>query len=319
MVDEQSLRNKIDVSEPSGMKLVEEIERLKTKKNALILAHNYQRAEVQDVADFVGDSLELARRAAEADADVIVFCGVDFMAETAAVLNPDKKVLIPDAGATCPMAQMLTAAELRRVRAEHPDAAVVLYINTLAESKAEADCVCTSANAAAVVNAMDAETVIFGPDANLAYYVRRRSPKELVVVPERGLCPTHHQIALEDVLAARRQHPGAKLVAHPECVPEVQDAADHIASTSGMVRFCREDAAAEYLIATEIGLLHRLRRETPQKRFHAVSETAVCPQMKMHTLPKILRALERERPTVTVPKETADAAREAIQRMLELE
>ena len=297
---------------------MDEIERLKAKKNAVILAHNYQRAEVQDVADFVGDSLELARRAAETDADVIVFCGVDFMAETAAVLNPDKKVLIPDIGAVCPMAQMLLASTLKEARAEHPDAAVVLYINTLAESKALADCVCTSANAAEVVNAMDAETVIFGPDANLAYYVRRRSPKRIVTVPEHGLCPTHHQISLEDVEMARRQHSRAKLVVHPECVPEVQDAADHIASTSGMVRFCKQDEATEYLIGTEVGLLHRLKKEAPGKCFHAVSETAICPQMKMHTLSKVLRALEREKPVVIVQKEIAEAARNAVERMLQV-
>jgi quinolinate synthase len=206
------------------------IQQLKEGKNAIILAHNYQRGEVQDVADFVGDSLELARRAAETDADIIVFCGVDFMAETAAILNPDKKVLIPDIGAICPMAQMLTMEELFEAKERYPEADVVLYINTLAEEKAYSDCFCTSANAPKIIEAMDADTILFGPDYNLAKYVEKLTSRRVVPVPEYGLCPTHHQISVDDLLEGKKEHPKAEVVVHPECVPGIQEMADHIAS-----------------------------------------------------------------------------------------
>ncbi len=297
---------------------VERIGRLKREKNAIILAHNYQRAEVQDLAEFVGDSLELARNAMDTTSDIIIFCGVDFMAETAAVLNPDKKVIIPDRGAICPMAQQLPREVLLAAKRVHPDAEVVLYVNTLAESKALADCICTSANAREIVNAMNASTLLFGPDRNLAYYAQKATAKKIIPVPELGLCPSHHQIAFEDLLKAKEAHPGAKIVVHPECIPEVQDYADYVASTSGMVRICREVEDDEFLIGTEVGLLHRLEKEVPGKKFYPVSATAVCPQMKMHTLEKIEVALEKEKPEVVVPDEIADEARSAIERMLEL-
>ncbi|MHC1635224.1 MAG: quinolinate synthase NadA [Candidatus Methanospirareceae archaeon] len=297
---------------------IERIEKLRREKKAIILAHNYQRPEVQDIADFVGDSLELARKAMETDADIIVFCGVDFMAETAVILNPDKKVLIPDIGAICPMAQQLLPQDLVKAKEENPNADIVLYINTLAESKALADCICTSANAADVVNAMDADTILFGPDHNLAYYVRKRTSKEIIPVPEYGLCPTHHQITLEDVKKAKKEHPDAKVVVHPECIPDVQEEADFIASTSGMVRICKEEVDKEFLIGTEVGLLYRLKKEAPQKIFYPISNTIVCPQMKMHNLKKIEMALEREKPEVFVRKEVVEKARGAIERMLEI-
>lgn len=297
---------------------VEKIERLKRDKNAIILAHNYQRAEVQDIAEFVGDSLELARKAMETTSDIIIFCGVDFMAETAAILNPDKKVIIPDAGAICPMAQQLFADDLLVAKREYPDAEVVLYVNTLAESKALADCICTSANAQEIVDAMDASTILFGPDHNLAYHAQKTTSKRVIPVPEHGLCPSHHQIALEDLIKAKEAHPGAKIVVHPECIPEVQDHADYIASTSGMVRICKEVKDAEFLIGTEVGLLHRLEKEAPGKKFYPISTTAVCPQMKMHTLEKIEVALEKEKPEVGVKKEIMGPARKAIERMLEI-
>ncbi len=295
--------------------MIEAIEHLKREKNAVILAHNYQRAEVQDIAEFVGDSLELARRAMETNAEIVVFCGVDFMAETAAILNPDKKVLIPDSGAICPMAQQLPADELMVMKRKYPDAEVVLYVNTMAESKALADCICTSANAREVVNAMSTPAVIFGPDRNLAYYVQKATDKTVIPVPQHGLCPSHHQIVLSDVLKAKEVHPDARVVVHPECIPEVQDIADYIASTSGMVRICREESSDEFLIGTEIGLLHRLRKEAPDKKFFPISNTAVCPQMKMHTLENIALALEKEEPVVSVPPEIAARARRAIERM----
>ncbi len=296
--------------------LIGKIERQKRKKNAIILAHNYQRPEVQDIAEFIGDSLELARKAMTTSSDIIIFCGVDFMAETAAILNPAKKVVIPDRGAICPMAQQLPADSLLAAKREHPDAEVVLYVNTLAESKALADCICTSANARKIVNAMDTQTILFGPDRNLAYHAQQATTKTIIPVPEHGLCPSHHQIVMDDLLTAKSAHPDAIVVVHPECIPEVQDSADYIASTSGMVKICHEEAADEFLIGTEVGLLYRLKKETPEKRFYPISNTAVCPQMKMHTLANIETALENEEPVVVVPSETARKAKKAIERML---
>jgi len=294
------------------------IKRLKDKKNAIILAHNYQRPEVQDIADFVGDSLELARKATTTDADIIVFCGVDFMVETAAILNSDKKVLIPDFGAICPMAQQLTTEELLEAKKKYPDAEVVLYINTLAAEKIHADCVCTSANAPKIVESMDSDSVIFGPDYNLARYVEKNTSKNIIPVPEYGLCPTHHQITYQDLVDAKKEHPTAKVVVHPECVADIQDAADHIASTSGMVRFCNESECTEFLIGTEVGLLHRLKKECPKKKFYPLSMSAVCPQMKMHTLDKIEKSLEDEVFCVKVQKDITDKAIKAIERMLKI-
>jgi quinolinate synthase len=294
------------------------IERLKIEKNAVILAHNYQRPEIQDIADFVGDSLELAQQAASTDAEIIVFCGVDFMAETACILNPDKKVLIPDMGAICPMAQMLDTGDLLAAMEQYPDADVVLYINSLAADKAYADCICTSANATSIVASMEADVVLFGPDHNLARYVEMKTEKRIIPVPEYGLCPTHHQITIGDLLDAKNAHPLAKVVVHPECVPEIQDRADEITSTSGMARYCRESDADEFLIGTEVGLLYRLKKEIPGKDFYPLSKSAVCPQMKMHTLEKVKRVLERENPEVLVQKDVAEKARVAIERMLDL-
>ena len=298
------------------MKQIEQIERLKREKNAIILAHNYQRAEVQDIADFVGDSLELARKAMGTTSELIIFCGVDFMAETAAILNPDKKVVIPDKGAICPMAQQLQVEELEAMKRRYPDADVVLYVNTLAESKALADCICTSANAREIVNAMESETVLFGPDRNLAYYAGKTTSKKVIPIPQHGLCPSHHQIVMSDVIEAKNAHPDAKVIVHPECIPEVQDIADYIASTSGMVKICKTPASGdEFLVGTEIGLLHRLKKEAPDKKFYPISTTAVCPQMKMHTLEKIASALDREEPEVIVPAGIKAKARRAIERM----
>jgi len=297
----------------------ERIEALKRKKNAIILAHNYQRAEVQDIAEFVGDSLELARIAMDTTADMIIFCGVDFMAETAAILNPHKKVVIPDVCAICPMAQQLPAGDLLAAKSEYPDAETVLYVNTLAESKALADCICTSANAQEIVRAMDAPTILFGPDHNLAYHAQKGTSKTIIPVPEHGNCPSHHQITLEDLQKAKDAHPNAKIMVHPECIPEVQDRADYIASTSGMVKICKEVEDEEILIGTEIGLLHRLEREAPGKKYYPISTTAVCPQMKMCTLEKIEAALEHEQPEVVLSPEIMEAARKPIERMLALQ
>lgn len=296
----------------------ERIENLRNGKNVLILAHNYQRPEVQEIADFVGDSFELARTAAETDAEIIVFCGVDFMAETAAILNPNKKVLIPDPGAICPMAQLLFPDDLKKEKKKNPDAEVLLYVNTLADCKALADCVCTSSNASVMVEAMDSETIIFGPDHNLSRYLEKRTSKQIITVPEYGLCPTHHQISDDDLLTMKIKHPEAGVVVHPECVIEVQDMADHVTSTSGMIEYCKEAKEEEFLIGTEVGHLHRLKSECKGKRFYPISETAVCPQMKMHSLKKLERVLELEKPVVVVQKDVAEKARRAIERMLSL-
>jgi len=297
--------------------LVERIEHLRRAKNAVILAHNYQRPEVQDIADFIGDSLELARQATRTTAAILIFCGVDFMAETAAILNPAKKVVIPDLCAICPMAQQLTPAILRAAQQEHPDAETVLYVNTTAECKVLADCICTSANARQIVRAMDADVILFGPDCNLAYYAQQGTSKSVITVPAYGTCPSHHQIALDDLLRAKERHPDAPVIVHPECSPEVQDR-DYLASTSGMVKLVKDLPAEEFLIGTELGLLHRLEQEAPGKRFYPVSTTAVCPQMKMITLAKIEAALEAEAPEVVLPHAVLEKARKPIERMLAL-
>ncbi len=297
---------------------VERIEHLRRAKNAVILAHNYQRPEVQEIADFVGDSLELARQATRTTAAIIIFCGVDFMAETAAILNPEKRVVIPDVCAICPMAQQLTPAILRAAQHEHPEAETVLYVNTAAACKVLADCICTSANAREIVRAMNTDELLFGPDRNLAYYAQQGTSKRIIPVPVHGTCPSHHQIALEDLLQAKELHPGAPAIVHPECIPEVQDRADYLASTSGMVKLVKELPAEEFLIGTELGLLHRLERVAPGKRFYPVSTTAVCPEMKMITLAKIEAALETEAPEVQLPPAVLEKARKPIERMLAL-
>jgi len=300
------------------MNLSREMLILKKEKNAVILAHNYQVPEIQDVADFVGDSLELSRQATQTDADIILFCGVDFMAETAKILNPEKKVLVPDKDACCPMAEMLKLDYLKRLKRENPQAEVVMYVNTKAEAKAEADCVCTSANADKIVNLMDSDTVIFGPDKNLAYYVQRRTKKKLILAPPTGICITHNLMTTADLIDAKEKHPDAVVVVHPESIPEIQEVADAIASTSGILRYCKASKAKEFIIGTENGMLYRLGKENPGKRFYPLSESAICANMKKNTLEKAYNALKSEKPEVTVPKDIAARAEKAIQRMLEL-
>lgn len=296
--------------------IVDEILELKEKRNAVILAHNYQRPEVQDVADFIGDSLGLSREAINTKSELIIFCGVDFMAETASILNPDKTVLIPDRSAMCPMAMMLSVKDIKAAKEEYPDSETVLYINTTAETKAEADCICTSANAPEIVNAMDSDTILFGPDKNLAYFVEKRTDKKIIPVPRDGVCPTHHQLSMEDFLKSLREYPNAELVVHPEVIPEVQEMAEHIASTEGMVEYCRKSGANEFIIGTECGIIHRLEKEIPEKRFHTVSSMAICPAMKMITLEKVRDSLRELKHEVTVSEEIRVKASKAIDRML---
>lgn len=301
------------------MSLAGGIQKLKKSKNAVVLAHNYQRPQVQDIADFVGDSLELSVKAAAVECDTIVFCGVDFMAETAKILNPDKKVLVPDPEAGCPLAEQLLPEDIVRQKAATPGASVVLYINTSAACKTLADVVCTSANCVEIVKAAPSRQVIFGPDSNMLHYVSKRMPeKELIGVPVFGYCPTHHNITPAQVREAKHAHPEAKVVVHPECTPEVQEMADFIASTSGMIRMAKSDAAKEFILGTETGLLYRLGREIPDKKFHPVNPGVVCPNMKRNTPEKVRDALADEKFEVTLSREIVEKARVPIGRMLEL-
>jgi quinolinate synthase len=294
----------------------ERILELKKAKNAVIIAHNYQRAEVQDIADFVGDSLELSQKAAQTKANVIVFCGVHFMAETASILNPDKVVLLPDAGAGCPMANMITAGQLRKLKAENPNATVVTYINSSAAVKAESDYCCTSANGVKVVNSIDAKDIIFVPDQYLGGFIEKKTGKKMILWP--GYCPTHVKILPEDILARKKEYPNAKVVAHPECRPDVVALADEALSTSGMIRYAARPEVKELILATEVALLHRLTKENPGKKFIPASTKAVCPNMKKTTLEKILEALETMQPEVKVPEEIRVKAFACVDRMLKI-
>ncbi|MGD0160448.1 MAG: quinolinate synthase NadA [Candidatus Bathyarchaeia archaeon] len=301
------------------MTLADEILKLKKEKNAIILAHNYQREEVQDIADYIGDSIELGRKAMEEkDAKIIVFSAVDFMAESAAILNPGKKVLLPTLGARCPMAQMLTVEEIKRAKLHHPLVPVVLYVNTLAVAKAYCDICCTSANAVDVVASVDADTVLFGPDRNLAEYVQRKTGKTVIPIPEWGFCPTHLLFQSEDVQVLKSRYPEAKVMVHPECTFEMQKAADFVGSTSQMCRYARECEAETFIVGTEEGILHRLKKDNPRKKFLLAYEEAVCPTMKLNTLDRIYTALKEEKYVVTVPEPVARQARKALQRMFDL-
>jgi quinolinate synthase len=294
-----------------------EIRELAKAKGAVILAHNYQRPEVQDVADITGDSLGLSRHAAASQAKLIIFCGVHFMAETAAMLAPDRPVIIPDLNAGCPMAEMVDAEGLQALKHEHPGALVVSYVNTTAAVKALSDICCTSANAADVLRSVAADReIIFTPDKNLGAWAAKKAGREVILWP--GFCPTHVWIKVAHVEAARAAHPGAKVVVHPECDPEVSAIADAVESTSGMVRFCREDSAKEYLIGTELGMIHRLSTDCPGKSFYPITEISVCGNMKLTTLDKVLQALRVEGPVVTVAPDIRAKALRAVQRMIEV-
>jgi quinolinate synthase len=301
------------------MTLIDEINRLKKEKSAVILAHNYQRPEIQDIADYVGDSIGLSRRAMEEkDAEIIVFSAVDFMAESAAILNPDKKVLLPTLGARCPMAQMLTVDEIKRWKVHYPLVPVVLYVNTLASAKAYCDICCTSANAVEVVDSLDVETVLFGPDHNLAEYVHRKTGKTVIPIPERGFCPTHLLFQPEDVQVLKTKHPDAVVMVHPECNGEMQNVADYVGSTSQMCRCAMERNAETFIVATEEGIMHRLRKDNPGKQFILAYKDAVCPNMKLNTLERLYTALKEEKHVVTVPEPVAKRARKALEKMFEL-
>ena len=297
------------------MNAAEEIALLKKERNAVILAHNYTRGEVQDVADYTGDSLELARRATQVDADVIVFCGVWFMAETAKILNPGKTVLIPDPSAGCPMADMITGAQLRELKAQNPGAKAVCYVNSTAEVKAECDICVTSGNAEKVMSrfAPD-EKILFVPDQHLGGHVSALLNRSYTLWP--GFCPIHAAITVDSIEAARRLHPGAPVLVHPECSKAVRDSADHQLSTGGMCQFAKESDAQEFIVGTEVGILHRLSRENPEKTFHPVSEEIVCADMKKITLENLADCLREMKHAVTVPEDVSTRAKRAIDAML---
>ncbi len=299
----------------SPTELIQKILNLKEKRKAIILAHNYQLGEVQDIADFVGDSLELSQIASKAEAEVIVFCGVHFMAETASILCPEKVVLLPDMHAGCPMADMITAESLRELKKEHPRATVVCYINTSAEVKAESDICCTSANAVQLVQRLDGREVLFIPDQYLGDYVSTQTGKKMVLWP--GYCPTHARIQASDILRLRKEHPQAEVMVHPECRPDVIELADFVLSTGGMCRHTPSTAARELIVGTELGIIYRLRKENPEKVFIPVSEQAICPNMKLITLENVLWCLEDMAPEIKVPEDIRLRAKAAVDRMLQ--
>jgi quinolinate synthase len=294
-----------------------EIEEL--KKEVIILAHNYQMPDIQDIADFVGDSLELCRKAASVDKPYILFCGVDFMAESAVMLNPDKTVLMPTLSSKCPMAAMLPAQRVRKEKEKHPDAAVVLYINTWVEARAESDVTCTSANAVKIVDALDEGKILFGPDVNLAWHVAQSLPdKEIIPIPYKGHCRVHVLFTSEDLLKVMAEHPDAEILIHPECRPEVQELADLVLSTGQMQRRAKESSAKKFIIGTETGLIYKLQKQNPGKTFIPALPNAVCANMKMHTMNKVLSELREKKNVVRVDEKLAVKARKSLERMLEL-
>ena len=296
---------------------LDKILKLKKERKAVILAHNYQLGEVQDIADFVGDSLELSQKASRTDAEVIVFCGVHFMAETAAIICPDRTVLLPELHAGCPMANMITAADLRKEKKEHPGATVVCYVNTTAAVKAESDICCTSANAVKIVRSLPPSgEIIFVPDQYLGGWVAEQTGRQMVLWP--GYCPTHARILPQDIIRRKEEHPLAKVLVHPECRPEAKALADAVLSTGGMTRYARESGATEMIVGTELGIIHRLQAENPDKRFYPVSEQAVCPRMKLITLDTILWSLQNNRNVIKIPEAVRIKAARAVDRMLEV-
>jgi len=298
-------------------KLLDKVNVLKKQRNAVILAHNYQAGEIQDIADFTGDSLGLSVEASKTDAEVIVFCGVRFMAETAAVLSPGKTVLLPDKDAGCPLADMITAEQLRELKSKHPDAIVVCYVNSTAEVKAESDYCCTSSNAVELVKSLPEERrITFVPDQHLGRHVEEQTGRDLVLWP--GYCLTHVVITEDDIRSAKQNYPDAVVMAHPECTEPVKALADEILSTGQMLKFAARDTARRFIVATEIGIIHALNKANHHAEYIAASERAVCPNMKLVTLEKVLWALEEMKYTVSVPEAVSVKAKKALDRMVEV-
>jgi len=297
--------------------LVEEIKRYRSEKNAVILVHNYQPPEIHDIADFIGDSLGLSIQASKTTADVIVFCGVFFMAETAKILSPQKTVLLPEPAAGCPMADMINAQDLQSLQKQHPAARTLCYVNTPADVKAYSDLCCTSANAVTLVEKVmaEAEEIIFVPDKNLAHYVTRVTGRRFIAW--EGYCPVHAEITTDDIQQQKKLHPEAQVLVHPECVPEVIDLADYVLSTEGMIRHAGSTDTREFILATEKGIIYRLKKENPDKEFYPASSASLCPNMKKITPDKVLTSLEEETFEVTLPTHIISRARESIQKMLD--
>jgi quinolinate synthase len=295
---------------------INDILKLKKKHNAIILVHNYQIPEIQDIADFLGDSLDLAKKATTTDAENIIFCGVDFMAESAKILNPDKNVIIPDKNAKCPMAGMVDPTNLKKLKNENPDAEVVAYINTTIETKTLSDICCTSANGVNVVKSLTSDKIIFVPDKNLGAYIKRFiDDKEIIIWP--GLCPTHHRIRKKQILNLKEKHQKAEILVHPECRPEIIDIADHAFSTNGMVNYVKDSDTKEFIIGTEKDLCYRLKNENPDKEFYSI-KSAICPNMKKITLEKVLNSLKTLEPKVDFPEEIIKKAKKPLKRMMEI-
>jgi quinolinate synthase len=300
------------------MEITDKIKKLKEEKNAVILAHNYQLPEIHDIADFVGDSLGLSISAAKTDAEIIVFCGVHFMAETAKMLSPQKTVLLPDKNAGCPMADMINAADLKSLQAAHPKAVTLCYVNTSAAVKAQCDYCCTSANALKMVQNIlkNNEEIIFIPDKYLAQYVADQVGRKFITW--EGYCPTHARILPENIIQAQKLHPRAKVLVHPECKPQLTELADVVASTEKMCAYVQNTPDTEFIIGTEIGIIHRMKKENPEKSFYPASDKATCPNMKRITLEKVLWSLEDLTYEITVPQDIMDKARLSIERMLQV-
>lgn len=300
----------------SRNELVERIKETAKQKNARILAHNYQRLEIQNLADHVGDSLQLARIAADTDLPVIVFCGVHFMAESAAILSPEKTVILPAKNAGCPMADMINAEQLREFKSQHPGAVVVCYVNSSAAVKSESDVCCTSSNAVNVVNSLKGEKILFVPDRNLAAYTQKMTGAD--IIPWEGYCYVHNRFTADDVSRAKTEHPEAAVVVHPECRPEVTEKADHIASTAGMITFAEKDIHTEFIVGTEIGLVEQLQEKLPKKRFFPLKKEALCANMKLTDLAKLAYSIDHNQHIITVPDSVRVRAENALKRMVEL-
>jgi quinolinate synthase len=299
--------------------LQKEILDLKNEKNAIILGHNYQVAEIQEISDFIGDSLELCIKASEIeDKDLIIFCGVDFMAETAAILNPDKKIIIPDIGAECPMANMLTADDIKKAKERYPESEVALYVNTLAEAKAEADILVTSSNAVKVVESLKSNQILFGPDKNLGGFVGKQTDKDIIVVPDLGYCYVHKMFNEADITFKKEQYPHAEVLVHPECNIELQEMADAVLSTGGMINYVKNSKNKQFIIATEVDLITRINREIPDKEAIPLLNEAICETMKLHSLDKVKKAIINEEYQVKVNKKIAKKSLKAIERMIEV-
>ena len=301
------------------MDITDKIKKLKKERNAIILVHNYQRPEVHDIADFIGDSLGLSIKASETDKEVILFCGVYFMAETAKILSPEKTVLIPDRDAGCPMADMITGEQLRSLKKKHPHAKVLCYVNTTAEVKAECDLCCTSANAISIVKEAfrDEDEIIFVPDKYLANYVSTQSNRSFI--PWHGYCPTHVKILPGNIKKQKEQYPDAEVLVHRECTPDVINMADKVLSTEGMCRYVNDAQVEEFIIGTELGIIYRLKKENPQKRFYPATELAICPNMKLTTLEKVMWSLENMQYEVNIPEDIQIKAKRAVFQMLEIQ